>query len=293
MRRPRTWTETAARYRLYLVLGTDNRPGFTADTVRTYVAAADLFWRHSEGQVLRADRDHVRAYMAYQREHLSEATARNRLYALRSFFAWAVSEGLRHDNPTEGITLPKPRRKKLPPFTEDEMRRLLEGTRNPRDYALIMFLLTTGVRSGEACGVNVEDIDWQTGMIIIRKGKGRKQRWVCPEPAMLTMLKGIAFGRKGALWVTRTGKRLTPKYVRVNIMYRAAERAGVVGAHPHRCRRTHIVYLLRHGVDGGAVQSAVGHANLAETMAYADGDAEDRGLEAQRRMGLIGALRSA
>ena len=69
------------------------------------------------------------------------------------------------------------------PFSTDDVRRLLaainRGVRaGTRNYALVLFLLDTGVRASECVSVRLDDVDWERGRVRVLHGKGQKQRWV-------------------------------------------------------------------------------------------------------------------
>ncbi len=81
------------------------------------------------------------------------------------------------------VPLVKRPQKFQPPFSSAEVRALLDAQDRDtltgcRNYALLLFLLDTGVRASECLGVQLEDIDWAHPRVLVRHGKGGKQRWV-------------------------------------------------------------------------------------------------------------------
>ncbi len=104
-----------------------------------------------------------------------------------------------------------------------------------RDRASLLLLLDTGMRLAEFLALNMEDLDPITGMILIRSGKGRKPRNVYLGDKSRQVLRRYVKERKDynpALWVSKSGERLTETGLRMMLWRRAAQ-AGVPVPSPH------------------------------------------------------------
>jgi integrase/recombinase XerD len=155
-----------------------------------------------------------------------------------------------------------------------------------RDKALIAILRGGGIRRGEAVNLLKRDFNLSTGALLVREGKGKKDRTVyLPESACVLVsewleLRGEAPGP--LLYPIRKGgeiqrRRMTEDGV-LKIVQRRAKLAGVESFSPHDFRRTFCSDLLDAGVDIVTVQKLAGHASPVTTAKY-----DRRGEETKRR----------
>jgi len=146
-----------------------------------------------------------------------------------------------------------------------------------RDKASLLVLLDTGMRLTEFLFLNREDVDPITGMILIRSGKGRKPRNVYLGDKSRQILRRYIKDRKDhnpALWVARSGERLTETGLRMMLRRRAA-RAGVpVPFHPD-FRRAFAIERWRAGVDILTLSKLMGHTSLEVLNRYLKQIGED------------------
>lgn len=139
--------------------------------------------------------------------------------------------------------------KRLPTvLTEAEQEALLQqpdrrrrtGLRN---LCLLRLLLNTGLRAMEVINLKVRDIDWRSGKVMVRQGKGKKDRTLWIGENDLDLLKKwlkvkAQLPASEFLFTTEDGPRLLDRYLRI-MMKRLARRAGIdKDVHPHRLRHT-------------------------------------------------------
>jgi integrase/recombinase XerD len=163
-------------------------------------------------------------------------------------------------------------------LNEDEQEALLHQP-NPnrrnglRSLCLLRLMLNTGLRAAEVLNLKVSDIDWQGGKIMVREGKGKKDRTLWIGEADLKLLKkwlkyqaklpGSAF-----LFTTRDGQRIMDRYLRCMVK-RLAQQAGIdKDVHPHMLRHTFATDLLRKTKNLRLAQKALGHAQITSTQIY-------------------------
>lgn len=153
-----------------------------------------------------------------------------------------------------------------------------------RDAAIIAVGYGCGLRRSEISGLDLADYDQDNGSLLIRHGKGNKQR-LCYLPsgtavaldAWLTVRGPAA----GALFLSFrrgdhvTGQGLTDQAI-YTILARCAERAGVAGFTPHDLRRTFAGDLMDTGEDLSTVQKMMGHSNVSTTARYDRRDGRTR-----------------
>jgi site-specific recombinase XerD len=210
--------------------------------------------------------------------------------ATRSFCRFLFEEGRLEMNPAQAlrsICLGPPLAPKH--LTVPEVQRLLSlpDTTTPtgrRDYAILMLLYNTGLRVGELCALNREDIrlaaeGWGALQVV---GKGRRlHRLPVNRPAADALLAYLADrdDSEPALFLNRSGGRFSVRGIAllVNRYLRAAgitDRSG-----PHVLRHTFATHALRARPNLRAVQELLGHAWVTTTQRYTHLEAED--LQAQ------------
>lgn len=213
---------------------------------------------------------HLRSYlMDMKTRGLGDKTIEGERTVFSSFFGWIWKEGLIERNPCANIGAIKCAKKIRQPYSDVEIEQLKEHCSNLRDKALISFLLSTGCRISEACGLNRDDIDFENLECQVL-GKGNKERTVYIDNVTAMVLKRYLKSRTDvipALFIGKGTDRMTPGGVRFAFK-RIAEEAGVENVHPHRFRRTLATNLINHGMPIQEVASILGHDKLDTTMKY-------------------------
>lgn len=213
---------------------------------------------------------HIRGFYSAERARgIASSTLEGNRQVYSSFFGWLTREGLIQHNPMVNLASIKQPKVVRKPFDAAELAKLEKAAEDPRDRALIAFLESTGCRVSEICQMNTEDIEESNNSLIVH-GKGDKERrvWFDKETAM--WLEEYLLTRTDsdpALFIGRTGKRLTPDGIRC-ILNRIAARAGVENVHPHRFRRTRATTLINRGMAVQDVATVLGHSKLDTTMRY-------------------------
>lgn len=167
---------------------------------------------------------------------------------------------------------------KLPKVLADDERQALLAqlnTRYPtphRNLCMLRLMLEAGLRAGEVVALRPEHLDMQTCRLIVREGKGAKDRvlWISDE--LRDLIGGWLQRRPESKWLfpARNGGQVQTRYLRA-LVKRLATRAKVAEAKqvsPHTLRHTFATDLLRETKNVRLVQKALGHASLASTMIY-------------------------
>jgi site-specific recombinase XerD len=221
----------------------------------------------------------IQHYLATLRGTIKPISADQHDRNLRTFFRWAVDAGLLTSDPMRGI--PRPRGSlSLPDLpSDDELRTVLasctatfEGVRN---RAIILVMADAGLRASEVARARVQDWDASELRIVVRLGKGRKDRvaFVSPTTAEsirrhLVMRPGV--GHPNPLFADAQGRPLTLRHL-VQILHRLSARAGLPPnrrLHPHRLRHFDATSWLRNGVGLDHVRRLLGHTSVAMTLRY-------------------------
>jgi integrase/recombinase XerC len=206
------------------------------------------------------------------------------------FCAWAVRTGRLAADPAAGLGSPRAHRPLPPALGHDDVRQLIDaaaehaaggGPTGARDLAILELLYATGIRVGELCALDVDDLD--EGRRVVRVlGKGRKERTVpygvpAERAVHAWLAHRSALARPGsgpALFLGARGGRIDPRVVRSMVHARLAEVPGAPDLGPHGLRHTAATHLLEGGADLRSVQELLGHASLATTQIYTHVSAE-------------------
>ncbi|NTU79267.1 MAG: tyrosine-type recombinase/integrase [Chloroflexales bacterium] len=238
---------------------------------------------------------HTVALRAALVERYAPATANKALSALRRVLQEAFRLGqLSAEEYQRAVLVPTVKGKREPKgrvVTTSEITALMRACAadptpvGPRDAAILAVLRGTGLRRAEIAALDVRDYQRETGELLVRSGKGNKDRRVwAPSGTRAAIEAWLAVRGEapGALFfrVFKGGrlsaKRITDEAVAIVLTTRATE-AGVSACTPHDMRRTYISELLDAGADIATVQKLVGHEQVTTTASY------DRRGEAAKR----------
>jgi site-specific recombinase XerD len=254
-------------------------PALAEGTRRAYRVDVTEFcrWLESEGTAL--DDVDVRTLVEYvgllgsgrrPGGRLAPATISRKLAAVRAFLRHSLGAARVPDarlGPRRGRRLPDA------PHREAVDRELAslegEGPLKLRNRALVELVYSAGLRSAEAVGLDLGDVDFEQELVHVRRGKGGKDRVVpLGEEAAHWVARylhdarpGLARGANDALFLSATGKRLDTSTLRRLI------------PHPHRLRHAFATHLLEGGADLRTIQELLGHSSLSTTQIYSHVDA--------------------
>ena len=241
------------------------------------------------GSLATAHAEDIRAYLhTLQRKGLSARTAARRLSAIRQFFLFLYRDGLRADNPAQGIDSPRQTARLPAVLDEADVDRLLEtatslaaggGMKGLRLLAIVETLYATGLRISELVSLPRRAVGPDTDMILVA-GKGGRERLVPlgsrareALAAYLVVLDGTKadrVGKEGDGYLFPSGRaHLTRRRVG-QLLKELAVVAGlpIASVSPHKLRHAFATHLLAHGADLRAVQQMLGHADISTTQIY-------------------------
>ena len=249
--------------------------------VRAFLAFLAARGKTAPDALVRADvADHVGALRAAGRKASTRARA---FVSVREFLAYLASTHATPRDLSEGLEAPK-KNVVLPRVLDEETtRKILEAAggatpRDLRDRAMLEFLYGCGLRVSELCGLELQDVIADAGVVRCR-GKGSKERIVpIGLPAATALARYVAsardsFARGNAaerrIFLTRLGRPFT----RMGVFKMLRERAAAAGVDaravsPHVLRHCFATDLLAHGADIRAIQEMLGHASIATTQIY-------------------------
>ncbi len=262
----------------------------SALTIKAY--REDLFglveWlENSQGSSPRPDDltpQDLRAFQAaLQQAGYARSTVSRKLASLRSFYRFAMRQGLARDNPAKPLRNPRRQRKLPHVLTSDEVGRLLlappaNSVAGLRDRAILETMYSAGLRVSELVALRDGDLDFDEQVVRIR-GKGRKERI---SPLGSYAIKAIdryarkrirdpkteSLGRDAPVFVNRFGRILTTRSVGRMLEKYIAQADLDARTSPHTLRHSFATHLLDRGADIRSVQELLGHKSLATTQIY-------------------------
>jgi integrase/recombinase XerD len=184
--------------------------------------------------------------------------------------------------------MPAVAKKRLLSFNIEQVQQIIKSCSNPRDKALILLLVDSGLRRAEVCTLDWADIDISTGIVRVERGKGGKARSVIigvhTRRALLKYRHEISHEDNEPVFQTVRGKRITHDGLR-SLVVRVGKQAGI-HITPHALRRTFATLSLRAGMNLIQLQGLLGHSTLEMTRHYVDMMEEDL-VQAHREHGPI------
>lgn len=232
-----------------------------------------------------ATRDHVKGTKVSK---ISDRTRARRLSALRQFFSFAISEGLREEDPTSTVESPKQVRTLPKTLTEEEVTHLINtagkpGTSNStRLVCLLEMLYASGLRVSELVGLPMSAIGEGSQFLTVA-GKGGRERMVpLSPPAQQAMDKYLKLRQNfisedddgtQAKWVFPSKTSVVGHLTRQRFAQLIKDLSKAAGmpdgkVSPHVLRHAFATHLLKRGADLRSVQKMLGHADIATTQIY-------------------------
>jgi integrase/recombinase XerC len=249
-------------------------PALADSTRRAYRTDLEQFaaWLRSRG--LELDDVDVRVLSDYvadigrRRPKLAPATIGRKLSAVRALLRSALGPAR---VPDASLAPKRPRRLPSAPKA-DEVDALLDGLDRDdplglRNRALVELVYSAGLRSAEAVGLDLQDVDFDQELVHVR-GKGGKERTVpLGEEAALRLGRylpdarpQLVRGAENAVFISARGRRLDTSTLRR------------LTPNPHRLRHAFATHLLEGGADLRVIQELLGHSSLSTTQIYSHVD---------------------
>lgn len=270
--------------------------GAARHTIDSYQRDLSDFAGFLSSQSVTADRagaDDIRAYLTHlDGLGLAASTAARRLSALRQFYRFLHSDGVRADNPATAIESPARGRPLPKSLAEDDVTRLLDQARDDVEAAadgrrlralrlacLLELIYATGMRVSELVGLTRSAVRLDDMFLVIR-GKGGRERMVpLNQPARTALAAFLDAGGQPAGTPGDRSPWLFPSRGRSGHLTRhrfaqelkgLAARAGIAPERisPHVLRHAFATHLLANGADLRAVQQMLGHADISTTQIY-------------------------
>ena len=243
--------------------------GYSPVTIKAYVGAVKnfaLFHGRSPDQM---GAEEVRAYLLHlnDEKRLAPASINQAHAGIRFFYSSVLGR------PCEVVQMVYQKQKRKLPvvLSEQEVIQLLNAAANLRDRAILMTLYSGGLRLLELIHLQPRDIDSATMRILVREGKGGKDRYVILSETLLEVLRQYFSKFRPKHWLfysVKPDQPVNPRCIQ-KMVKDTALRAGLTKqVSPHVLRHSFATHLLEHGTNLRYIQELMGHKSLKTTMIY-------------------------
>lgn len=229
---------------------------------------------------------HAEYFVGYlHNKGLSSKSIARKISSLRGFYAFLIENQMCSVNPFLDIKAPKMQKRLPKDIGEDEIALMFNSIdRNKplgnRNYLLLEILYSCGLRVSELCNLQIKDIDFSNKIILVKSGKGAKDRYVPMHDGLIEELKDYLTNTRNQLLalsgdeenrfllINYKGTTLTTRGVRkiLNSIIEHTEETFKIT--PHMLRHSFATHLLANGADLRSVQELLGHVQLSTTQIY-------------------------
>lgn len=280
--------------------------GCSERTIKLYRSTLKFVFDRVHKTVDEVTTDDIRFYLVLRqkRDGVSKVMANNELRVLSSFYQYLQAEEIVLKNPILRIEKIKEDKRQKSAFTEVEIEKIRDATRNARERAIVDVLLSTGCRVSELVGIKIADLNHDK---LVVHGKGGKDRTVYLNAKALVSLQRYLAERKdknpyvfcGGYFVKHDKVKMNryqcskqgewykvPDLVTEDthtdiatieqLMQKLKRRSGIESScYPHKFRRTCATMALRRGMPIEQVSRMLGHESVDTTQIYLDINEKD------------------
>jgi integrase/recombinase XerD len=238
---------------------------YAPGTIESYVAGVVRFARHFGRSPDLLGAEEIRAFqLELLRRRVSWSLFNQTVCALRVFYNVTLCR------PDVVTMIPYGKKPRTVPvvLSPEEVLRFLEAVPPGRDRVLLQTAYACGLRIGEVTHLRVADIDSARRVIVVRQGKGQKDRLVPLSPRLLEVLRAYWLTNRPRVWLfpgRDPAKPLTGTPIQ-KLCQRVVTRLGLTKrVTPHTLRHSFATHMLEAGVDVRTVQAILGHTDLTTT----------------------------
>lgn len=261
----------------YLSFGKFGRE-FSKSSKNSYRCKLKFFFQFIQKSPLEVNKNDTKRYLRYLvSKKYSENTIHTRITAIKSFFRYLENEEIISFNPTKAIStsISKNSYLKREILTEEEIARLLEATKHPREKAIFSLMLGAGLRVGDdlrgVCGLNLNSLNLKENYIIAYSKynkftkvplknwvKRNLEKWLLVRPEV----------KNNAVFVNNKGKRLTAPYINQKLKEKLREVGITKKITAHNLRHTFGTLCAKHGIPLLEIAELMGHETIETTKIY-------------------------
>lgn len=250
------------------------KDGLSKKSIRVYMEAMRNLICVTDKNIRHITAVDIKYYLdRYANKGNSARTVNNERRFLSAVFTWFRKHGIITTNPVEAVPIKKERKPPIDYLKGKELEKLREACTEPRERALMEFLLSTGARIGEVPQIRRHDIDWNTGEIVIYANKTSDYRIVYLNDVAMLHLEKYLDSREDNNEALFAGVRAPYNAIHEDglrqIIKNIGEKARLKRrVYPHLFRKTLATMLRMKGCSIEDIQQILGHKNPSTTLNF-------------------------
>jgi integrase/recombinase XerD len=242
---------------------------YSFNTARSYCALfANFVYHYRERHLHDINEQDIKAYVYGIVKSGKSVSYQNQIINAIKFYYEQVL-----DMPQRFYEIDRPNKERKLPLvlSEEEVVRLLDAVNNLKHKAILVTLYSCGLRISELLALKLTDIQSDRKLVLVREGKGKKDRTTVLAAMTLELLRKYYRAYRPAVYLFEGGPGIPYSAKSVsNILKRALDRAGInKQATPHTLRHSFATHLLENGTDLRYIQVLLGHNSPKTTEIYA------------------------
>jgi site-specific recombinase XerD len=242
---------------------------YSPNTQKTYMGYFSDFYKYFPFKDLDyITKDEINYYILnlIRTKNISPSQQNQRINAIKFYYEKVLGRE------KEYYDIHRPRREKHLPcvLSEEEISTLIKNTNNLKHKTILSLIYSAGLRISEAINLKIKDIDSNRNLIIIRAGKGKKDRTSILSEKILFMLREYYKRYKPSIYLFegQNGDKYSAKSIQM-VFKRSLQRSGIhKPATVHTLRHSFATHLLEHGTDLRYIQELLGHNSSKTTEIY-------------------------
>jgi site-specific recombinase XerD len=239
---------------------------YSRKTSQRYVSIAECYVRFLDVPLEKSSSADITRFLAFLEHNRdsSASTINQAISALRFLYSKVLGKE------TFLTRRPKADRRLPGILSRDEAMRIVMAPRNIKHRSLLVLAYSAGLRVSEIASLRVDDIDVARGVILVRKGKGRKDRYTILSTKAKSLLDTYLDLYKPQEWLFegQNGGHLSTRSIQ-EVFVRAKNKLGITkNVSIHSLRHSFATHLLEDGTDIRYIQELLGHANAKTTQIY-------------------------
>lgn len=241
--------------------------GFSKRTIDVYLFHNKKFLEFIKKEPQSVTQDDAKRYMAHlmSNQKYKPGSINLALSSLKFFY-----NEILQNSAFNAVKAPKSEKKLPTVLTKEEIKKLLDATKNPKHKLLIEFMYSSGLRVSECVNLKMDDLDLNEKIGKIKHGKGNKERYIILSDNLITHLNEYwnNKNRDNPYIFSIRDAHITARQAQ-KVVTEAAKRAGIKKrVFCHALRSTFATHLLEAGTDIRVIQELLGHSNLSTTQIY-------------------------
>lgn len=260
---PASTDQSIEQFKTYLI-----HRRYSESTIKSYCEAVKRFLKYFNSSIEEITNEDLIIFNCYLKENGLSNSLQNQITSgLKLFFERIQNKKIDFEK------IERPRREhKLPNVvSKEEIRKLLAAPVNIKHRTMLSLLYACGLRRSELLNLRPSDIDSERGLIIIKQGKGNKDRIVPLPHKILEMLRTYYRACTPKKWLFEgqsSGNQYSPTSL-AKILKKYAKRVGIKKpVSLHWLRHSYATHLLEQGTDLRIIQELLGHKSSKTTEIY-------------------------